>query len=228
MNAASPSLSPLYLWQKPGWFGLRCHCGFINSVMNVGGGSRVFEDEHSCLLSPEEAINFHTAIKETTGSGFPYKLCRVRGNKAVLAHHLLKTWEMLYKRWVMPSENKHLRGRIKVFFFFSLSALSIDQMISEHNHVRFQDGAPGFVFCLRKNKTTSQEGSKVRCSFHKCPTCAPSRFLYILYILYIYIYKKREGAVSDTPSPSHSLSVDYMTNRALSDTVKSSAEMREM
>ena len=152
-----------------GAFGLRCHCGFINSVMNVGGGSRVFEDEHSCLLSPEEAINLHTAIKETTGNRFPYKLRRVRGNKALLARHLLKTWEMLYKRWVMPSENKHLRGRIKVFFFFFFSfffsPLSIDQMFSEHNHMRFQDGAPGFVFCLRKNKTTSQEGSKVWCFF---------------------------------------------------------------
>lgn len=182
-----------------GAFGLQCHCGFINSVMNVGGGSRVFEDEHSCLLSPEEAINLHTAIKETTGNRFPYKLRRVRGNKALLARHLLKTWEMLYKRWVMPSENKHLRGRIKVFFFFPLS---IDQMFSEHNHMRFQDGARGFVFCLRKNKTTSQEGSKVWCFFHKCPTCA-----------WIYEKKKHEGRVLKSTELFLSLSVDYMTNK---------------
>lgn len=53
----------------------------------------------------------------------------------------------------MPSENKHLRGRITSKRFF----LSIERMFSEHIHMRFQDGALGFVFSLGKN-TTSQEG----------------------------------------------------------------------
>ena len=120
INAASSSLSVLHLWQKPGCMCSSQRCSvtadslilWLMSVKAAGGS----EDEHSCLPSPEEAINFHAAIKETVGNRFPYKWRCVSGNEALLAHHLRRTWKMLYKRWVMPSENKHLRRRIKLFF----------------------------------------------------------------------------------------------------------------
>lgn len=55
-------------------------------MIDVNDGSGGLEDEDRRLLSPEEAINFHPAIKEADGNRFPYKLQSVRGNEVLLAH----------------------------------------------------------------------------------------------------------------------------------------------